>query len=68
MVFFMALFYAVVGAVATAIFTWIYNLLAKGMGGIKFFLEHEKAEAAREPVPQKSEAESEGMLGKQKYE
>ncbi|KPK74377.1 MAG: hypothetical protein AMJ89_06530 [candidate division Zixibacteria bacterium SM23_73] len=67
MAFFLALFYAVIGAVFTAIFTWIYNLLAKGFGGIKFHLEQERAKAVAAPV-QKSEAESEGLLGKQKYE
>ncbi len=65
--FFLALFYAVIGAVFTAIFTWIYNLLAKGLGGIKFFLEQERPKAVAEPI-QKSESESEGMLGNQKYE
>ena len=67
MALFLALFYAVIGAVATAIFTWIYNLLAKGLGGIKFYLEQEKLKAVGMPA-QKSESESEGMLGKQKYE
>jgi hypothetical protein len=67
MAFFLALFYAVIGAVATAIFTWIYNLLAKGLGGIKFYLEQEKLKAVAEPTL-KSESESEGMLGNQKYE
>ena len=67
MIFFMALFYAVVGAVVAAIFTWIYNLLAKGMGGIRFHLEQEKAKVVLQPL-QKTESESEGMLGNQKYE
>ena len=67
MAFFLALFYAVIGAVFTAIFTWIYNLLAKGLGGIKFYLEGERPKTVAEPI-QKSEAESEGLLGKQKYE
>jgi len=66
-IFFMVLFYAVVGAVITAIFTWIYNLLAKGMGGIRFNLEQEKTKVVIQPL-QKTEAESEGMLGNQKYE
>jgi len=67
MAFFMALFYAVTGAIVTAILTWIYNLLAKGLGGIKFHLEQERAEALAQPTL-KSESESEGMLGNQKYE
>jgi hypothetical protein len=67
MAFFLALFYAVIGAVFTALFTWIYNLLAKGLGGIRFYLEQEKPKAVVEPVL-KSESESEGMLGNQKYE
>ncbi|KPK99671.1 MAG: hypothetical protein AMJ91_06885 [candidate division Zixibacteria bacterium SM23_73_3] len=66
-IFFMVLFYAVVGAVITAIFTWMYNLLAKGMGGIRFNLEQEKTKVVIQPL-QKTEAESEGMLGNQKYE
>jgi hypothetical protein len=65
--FFMALFYAVLGAVVTAIFTWIYNLLAKGLGGIRFDLEQERAKVVIQPL-QRSEEESEGMLGNQKYE
>lgn len=50
MVFFLALFYAVVGAVAAAIFGWIYNLLAAGLGGIKFHLEQEKAKVVIQPL------------------
>lgn len=65
--FFMALFYAVIGAVVTAIFAWIYNLLARGLGGIKFNLEQERPQAVAKP-PQRTEAESEGMLGNQRYE
>jgi len=67
MAFFLALFYAVIGAVGTAIFTWIYNLLAKGLGGIKFYLEQEKPKTVAMPT-HRSESESEGMLGKQRYE
>ncbi len=67
MAFFLALFYAVLGAVVTAIFTWLYNLLARGLGGIKFHLNQEKAGIVAEPL-QRPEAESEGMLGNQKYE
>ncbi len=64
---FMALFYAVLGSVVTAIFTWIYNLLAKGLGGIRFDLEQDRAKVVMQPLS-KSEEESEGMLGNQKYE
>lgn len=66
-IFFMVLFYAVVSAVVTAIFTAIYNLLARGMGGVKFHLESEKAKVVIQPL-QASEAESEGMVGRQRYE
>jgi hypothetical protein len=66
-IFFMVLFYAVLGAVGTAIFTWIYNLLAKGMGGIRFHLEQEKAKVVIQPM-QSNEAETEGMVGRQGYE
>jgi hypothetical protein len=65
--FFMALFYAVLGSVVTAIFTWIYNLLAKGLGGIRFDLEQERTKVVLQPR-ERSEEESEGMLGNQKYE
>lgn len=65
--FFLALFYAVIGAVGTAIFAWIYNLLARGLGGIKFNLEQERPQAVAKP-PERTEAESEGMLGNQRYE
>jgi hypothetical protein len=66
-IFFMVLFYAVVSAVVTAICTWIYNLLAKGMGGIRFHLEQDKAKVVIQPL-QSNETESEGMIGKQGYE
>jgi hypothetical protein len=65
--FFLALFYAVIGAVGTAIFAWIYNLLAKGLGGVKFHLEQEKVQTVTEPIP-RTESESEGMAGRQRYE
>jgi hypothetical protein len=60
------LFYAVFGAVGTAILTWIYNLLASGLGGIKFNLVEEGSKS--QISPPKSEPDSEGMLGKYKYE
>lgn len=66
MIFFLAIFYAVMGAVVTAIFGWLYNLLARGLGGVKFLLETEKSNAPT-TSPQKPENE-EGMLGKYKYE
>lgn len=66
MAFFLALFYAVVGAIVTAIMIWIYNGLAKLTGGIKFNLEGEKI--AFVAPTQKPESDSEGMLGKYKYE
>ena len=64
MVFFLALFYAVVGAVAAAIFGWIYNLLARGMGGVRLHLEQEKAKVVIQPA-QPPGAEPEGTLGNQ---
>jgi hypothetical protein len=66
MAFFMALFYAVIGAVFTAIFVWLYNILAKLTGGIRFNLETEKI--ATVTPEEKQEADSEGILGKAKYE
>jgi hypothetical protein len=66
-IFLMVLFYAVIGAVGTAIFTWIYNLLARGMGGIRFHLEQEKAKVVIQPL-ESNEAETEGMAGRQGYE
>jgi hypothetical protein len=64
--FFLALFYAVVGAIITAIMVWIYNGLAKLTGGIRFNLEGEKVATLTPGV--KPESDSEGMLGKYKYE
>ncbi|MGB2768212.1 MAG: DUF3566 domain-containing protein [Candidatus Zixiibacteriota bacterium] len=64
MIFFLAFFYAVVGAVAAAIFGWIYNLLARGLGGIRLHLEQEKAKVVIQPA-QPSGTESEGTLGNQ---
>jgi hypothetical protein len=66
MAFFMALFYAVIGSIFTAIFVWLYNVLAKLTGGIRFNLEGERIVAVA--PTEKSEADSEGMLGKAKYE
>jgi hypothetical protein len=66
MAFFMALFYAVIGSIFTAIFIWLYNVLAKLIGGIMFNLEGGKI-AAVAPLD-KQEVDSEGMLGKAKYE
>jgi uncharacterized BrkB/YihY/UPF0761 family membrane protein len=66
MAFFIALFYAVIGAIFTAIFVWLYNVLAKLAGGIRFNLEGEKI--ATPPPAEKPESDSEGMLGKYKYE
>jgi hypothetical protein len=66
MAFFMALFYAVIGSVFTAIFVWLYNVLAKLIGGIMFNLESGKIAAVA--PSDKQEADSEGMLGKAKYE
>ncbi|MGB7063425.1 MAG: DUF3566 domain-containing protein [Candidatus Zixiibacteriota bacterium] len=64
MAFFLALFYAVIGAVGAAISTWIYNLLARGLGGFKFYLEQEKAKVVIQPA-QPSGTETEGTLGNQ---
>ena len=66
--FFMALFYAVIGSIFTAIFIWLYNVLAKLTGGIRFHLEGEKIAAAAIAPAEKQEGNSEGMLGKAKYE
>jgi hypothetical protein len=66
MIFFLAIFYAVMGAVVTAILGWLYNLLARGLGGVRFLLEPEKANLPA-ASPQKPESD-EGMLGKYKYE
>jgi len=68
MAFFMALFYAVIGAVFTAIFVWLYNVLAKLTGGIRFHLEGEKIAAVAVAPAERQETDSEGMLGKAKYE
>ena len=67
MVIFLALFYAVAGAVAGAIFGWIYNILARGMGGIKLHLEQEKAKVVLPPA-QPSGTEPGGTLGNQQHE
>ena len=64
MAFFLALFYAVIGAVGAAICTLIYNLLARGLGGVKFYLEQEKAKVVLQPA-QLSGTEPEGTLGNQ---
>jgi hypothetical protein len=66
MIFFLAIFYAVIGAFITAIMGWLYNLLARGLGGVRFHLEPEKAilSAASTQKPENDE----GMLGKYKYE
>ena len=42
MAFFMALFYAVMGSLSTAITVWLYNVCARWVGGIQVDLEGEK--------------------------
>lgn len=64
MAFFLALFYAVIGAVGAAICTLIYNLLARGLGGVKFYLEQEKTTVVIQPA-RPSGTEPEGTLGNQ---
>jgi hypothetical protein len=64
MVIFLAFFYAVFGAVAAAIFGWIYNILARGLGGIRLNLEQEKAKVVLQPA-QPSPTEPGGALGNQ---
>ena len=38
-IFFLAIFYAVFGSLMTALFAGIYNLLARGFGGVEVHLE-----------------------------
>jgi len=64
MVIFLAFFYAVVGAVAAAIFGWLYNILARGLGGIRLHLEQEKAKVVLQPA-QPSGTEPGATLGNQ---
>lgn len=49
MAFFMALFYAVMGSLSTAITVWLYNICARWVGGIQVDLEGEKALAFGTP-------------------
>jgi hypothetical protein len=45
---FLAIFYAVMGSLMTAFFAGLYNLLARGFGGIELHLE------LQEPLPTQS--------------
>ena len=38
-IFFLAIFYAVFGSLMTALFAGIYNLMARGFGGVELQLE-----------------------------
>jgi len=38
-IFFLAIFYAVFGSLMTALFAGIYNLMARGFGGVEMHLE-----------------------------
>ena len=51
MIIFLAFFYAVIGAIATAILVWIYNLLAKLLGGIKINFQPEGTTIPVPPTP-----------------
>ena len=48
MVFFMALFYAVIGSIFTIICVWLYNVIARASGGIRFDFEGDKLELKEE--------------------
>jgi hypothetical protein len=48
---FLALFYAVFGSLMTALFTGIYNLLARGIGGIELHLEPSESPPAQPLTP-----------------
>jgi hypothetical protein len=54
-VFFLAIFYAVFGSLMTALFAGIYNLMARGFGGIEVHLEAQgpsvAATASSPPLP-----------------
>ena len=48
---FLAIFYAVFGSLMTAFFAGLYNLLARGFGGIELHLETQEAPPAQSPPP-----------------
>lgn len=50
LVIMVAMMYAVFGAVAVAFATWLYNVLAKMIGGIELFLEGEPGLESPRPV------------------
>jgi hypothetical protein len=49
--FFLAILYAVMGSVMTAVFAGIYNLLARGLGGVELQLEPKSQPASPPPAP-----------------
>jgi hypothetical protein len=51
MAFFLAIFYAVIGSLMTALFAGIYNLLARGIGGIELHLEPRESPPSPSPTP-----------------
>jgi hypothetical protein len=55
MIIFLAFFYAVIGAIATAVMVWIYNLLAKLIGGIKMNFQQEGTIAQVPPSSQEKQ-------------
>lgn len=50
MAFFLAIFYAVIGSLMTALFVGIYNLLARGIGGIELHLEPRETPPSPSPT------------------
>jgi Na+/melibiose symporter-like transporter len=47
---FLAIFYAVIGSLMTAFFAGLYNLLARGFGGIELHLEPQEAPPTQSPL------------------
>lgn len=50
MAFFLAIFYAVIGSLMTAFFAGIYNLLARGIGGVVLHLESRETQPSPPPA------------------
>lgn len=48
---FLAIFYAVFGSLMTALFAGLYNLLARGLGGIEIQLEPRESPPFQPPTP-----------------
>lgn len=55
MILFLPVFYGVIGSLLTALFAGLYNLLARGFGGIELQLEPQELSSSQPPITSSTE-------------